>query len=195
MTNKNPSSDYGKVSYQLPPDKAAKVLNEGIQFLRSQIAGLEDNTMNNFMPVVVSTAIGATLAAAAFRNKFSKTVRVFSGIGAGISGLFAGDSILGMLGSVNFNNNLKEISNYLDRLEQDGLLKQQLLLRMAEHTPHGESPEGKIEYNSGVVGNMILNYGRDSGAMSPNNQLGTLEITAIKNGDARMLQLVQGLKR
>lgn len=193
MHQDEPTSSSPPIQYHLSPEKAEEVLSGGIKFLRSLLGELNPDASAYTMSMVVSSAVGAGLTVATYNKKISSGLRLASGIGVGLAGLYAGSAYLFNRGSVKLNRDLNEINTCLNKIEGDAALKVALLNKLSEHTPHGISPDGKLHYNYHVVGNAILNFSREEGLISERNHLDTLALSFVSKGDDRMVGLLGGL--
>lgn len=181
-----------KLRYEPTAEEAARITDAAIAFIRAYSGGARSNNMS-FSAIAVPAAIGAVLTAGSFSKKFSKTTRIASGIGATLSGIIAAGT-----GFLKYKNSrdLDEVARYLNKVEHDPSLKSELINHFIQHLPTQSHVDGQpLGYNDIVIGNMVLNYGRDHGHLQPTNMTESLSLSLAGYNDpehVRLRMLVNG---
>lgn len=179
------------------PEKAAEVTRVGIDFLkRNANDWLEDlNKSRTVMPTVISSVLGVALAGAAFTKKLSKPWRWTAGIGAGVSGIYAGASYLMNGVSGDALNKITEVKTLLDKIEANPPLKNELIALVSQKIGPAFSPKGTGGMDDARIVEMILDFGRDKGMISPANDFGALTLSLPKNADSAMVMRTRTIER
>jgi hypothetical protein len=158
------------------------------------VSAAPENAMR--MPVVASTALGASLTATAFAAK-SKTWRWVSAIGAGFSGLYAvvASQIGRGLGSE--IGKLREVKNFLDKLKRDPALMNEMIGKITENPGwlNLEAVQGHGTMDDARMADNIIEFARSKGMISASNDFGSLSIIIGLDTNARQLMAIHDTER